>query len=89
MENASNASLEKCSAAHIRSYLYYNINVEGSIHGGSYFPVGLCWKILGKWRISGYPHVRFHQAEVKLPGRCTMQELLEYSRRNTAVQGGK
>lgn len=27
--------------------------------------------------------------EVKLPGRCTMQELLEYSRRNTAVQGGK
>jgi len=29
------------------------------------------------------------QAEVKLPGRCTMQELLEYSRRNTAVQGGK
>eukprot|EP00931_Biecheleriopsis_adriatica_P003869 TRINITY_DN105627_c0_g1_i1.p1 TRINITY_DN105627_c0_g1~~TRINITY_DN105627_c0_g1_i1.p1 ORF type:complete len:440 (-),score=95.16 TRINITY_DN105627_c0_g1_i1:11-1279(-) len=27
--------------------------------------------------------------EVKLPGRCTMQELLEYSRRKTAVQGGK
>mmetsp|Transcript_16520 Transcript_16520/g.28884 ORF Transcript_16520/g.28884 Transcript_16520/m.28884 type:complete len:386 (-) Transcript_16520:70-1227(-) len=27
--------------------------------------------------------------EVKLPGRVTMQELLEYSRRKTAVQGGK
>ena len=31
----------------------------------------------------------FPRSEVKLPGRCTMQELLEYSRRNTAVQGGK
>lgn len=33
-----------------------------------------------------HPHVL---RQVKLPGRCTMQELLEYSRRNTAVQGGK